>query len=105
QVCTRNSAKLCIVIIPSPADLIEDYDFCSIDRKKYPEYDPRAITRVMANAARQNEIPIVNLFDQFQSDNPRELYFRGGDNHWNDLGQQTAAKIVAREIERLGPTL
>jgi lysophospholipase L1-like esterase len=101
SVCRTNSTKLLVVIIPSPADLIDDYDFCAIDRQKYPEYVPQAITEVMAHAAKELRIPYINLFDQFQATNPKELYFRGGDNHWNDLGQQTAAKAVAHKIEQL----
>jgi lysophospholipase L1-like esterase len=101
SVCHTNSTKLLVVIIPSPADLIDDYDFCAIDHQKYPEYVPQAITEVMAHAAKELKIPYVNLFDQFQSSNPNELYFHGGDNHWNDLGQQQAAKAVAHKIEQL----
>lgn len=98
SVCRTGSAKLIVVIIPSPADLMDDYDFCSIDHLKYPDYEPRAITGVMEAAARRLRIPFVNLFDRFQAGDPKTLYFRGGDNHWNDLGQLTAAKAVADKI-------
>jgi hypothetical protein len=97
-VCVENSTTLVLVIIPSPADVIEDYDFCTIDRVKYPAYDPRTITGAMEEAAKRTGVPCVNLFDQFAESDPKQLYFRGGDNHWNDSGQQTAAKTVAMSL-------
>lgn len=97
-VCSENSVELLLVIIPSPADMMEDYDFCSIDRAKYPAYEPDAITAAMKEAAKFAGVPCVNLFDDFAASNPQQFYFRAGDNHWNDSGQQSAATTVAKSL-------
>ncbi len=99
--CRKNQAKLLLVIIPSPADLIEGYDFCAIDHQRYPRYDARALTDVAASAGRKLHLRAVNLFDPFQQHDPGKLYFRGGDNHWNDAGQRLAAEIVAPLVSEL----
>ena len=42
-----------------------------------------------------NNINYINLFDIFKNNNPDKLYFRAGDNHWNDKGQDIAAQETA----------
>jgi len=100
-VCRKNATQLFVVLIPSPADLIEDYDFCSIDQQRYPHYRPRAITNTMTHAAESLAVPFVNLFDAFAARDAKQLYFRGGDNHWNDQGQHEAAIVVAQALQVL----
>lgn len=99
--CERNKAQLLVVIIPSPADLIENYDFCAIDHALYPCYDPRRLTAVAADATRHQKLKSVNLFDSFTQHGASKLYFRGGNNHWNDDGQRVAAEVVAPEVVEL----
>lgn len=101
--CRRNHAQLLVVVIPSPADLIEGYDFCAIDHQRYPGYDAHALTDVVGSAARERKVRTVNLYEPFARRSPEKLYFRGGDNHWNDDGQLLAAEIVAPVLaEMLG---
>ncbi len=101
QVCKQNQTQLLVMVIPSPGDLIEDYDFCQIDREKYPDYEPQALSKLFADAAREQQLPVVNLFDPFSKSDAQRLYFRGGDNHWNDEGQKLAAEIVAPVVSRI----
>lgn len=101
NLCASHSVPLLLVIIPSPGDLIRDYDFYGIDRTRFPDYAPRAITDLMELAAVEVDIPCVNLFDTFSREDARELYFRAGDNHWNDKGQSVAAKVVAPIMKQL----
>ncbi|MDB5334646.1 MAG: hypothetical protein JWN70_265 [Planctomycetaceae bacterium] len=101
QVCVQNQTQLVVMIIPSPGDLIEGYDFCQIDHQKYPEYQPQALSNLFADAAREQHLPVVNLFDPFSKSDAQRLYFRGGDNHWNDEGQKLAAEIVAPVIAKI----
>jgi hypothetical protein len=93
--------KLLVMIIPSPADLMDNYDFCAIDRGRYPDYDPHRLTQSAEDAARGCQVPSINLFESFAKEHPERLYFRGGDNHWNDEGQRTAAEIVAPQVVKL----
>lgn len=99
--CNSHDSRLLVMIIPSPADLIEGYDFCRIDHQRYPDYQHRAITDVVQKACDKLQIEVVNLFDDFAKSDARQLYFRGGDNHWNDLGQQQAAAYVAPRVVEL----
>lgn len=99
--CRQNHARLLVVIIPSPADLIEGYDFCAIDHQRYPDYDPRALAAVAAGAASEQKVRAVNLSEPFSRRHPEKLYFRGGDNHWNDAGQAAGAEIVAPVLAEL----
>jgi len=91
-----------VVVIPSPGDLIADYEFYDLPAQHDPDYDPRRLTDWATTAAEEAGLPVVNLFDDFAAHNPRALYFRGGDNHWNDAGQALAARIVSTEISRRG---
>lgn len=102
-VCREHHAKLLVMIIPSPADLIENYDFCSIDHARYPDYDARALANVAVDAARDVKTSYVNLYDDMARHDPSSLYFRGGDNHWNDAGQRFAAEIVAPQLVEMLP--
>jgi len=101
NLCASHSVPLLLVIIPSPGDLIPDYDFYGIDRARFPDYAPRAISDLMQSAAVESHTPCVNLFDTFAHEDARELYFRAGDNHWNDKGQSVAAKAVAPALKQL----
>ena len=94
QVCEQHQTKLVVMVIPSPGDMIVGYDFCQVDRQQYPLYQPRALTDQFDNTAQREHLPVVNLFDAFSNADAKQLYFRGGDNHWNDAGQKLAAEIV-----------
>lgn len=101
KTCRQYQTQLLVVIIPSPADLIPGYDFCAIDAHAYPQYDSRALTEAAVRAAEKCQLPSINLYDAFAGHNPRSLYFRGGDNHWNDAGQKFAAETVAPAVVKL----
>lgn len=101
QICRKRDIRLLVMIIPSPADLIENYDFCAIDHQRYPDYDKHALTNIAEDAARGLQLPYVNLYEPFAQHDPAKLFFRGGDNHWNDAGQKLAAERVAPELQRM----
>ncbi len=86
-----------LMIIPSPIDACEDYDF-DVDKTKYPRYDPRALTSAVVAGAKTAGLPHVSLWDTFAANDPNSLYFHHGNNHWNDRGQTLAAAVVARRI-------
>jgi hypothetical protein len=49
-------------------------------------------------------VPGVDLFEVYRAHgDPLSLYLKGGDDHWNSVGQRIAAEAVAAKIIELGP--
>lgn len=88
-------APLVLVLIPAPADLFDVHETGRVDPSAYPAYRRSAMTDAMAEAARRAGVPYVDLFPVFHAKEPESLYFRGGDDHWNDAGQDLAAERMA----------
>lgn len=61
-------------------------------------YRPTNLSSFATASAEAADIPVVNLFEVFRSNDPSELYFKDSDNHWNDRGQALAAREVANFI-------
>lgn len=89
---------LLLLIIPSPIDVCEDYDGAQVDTRKYPGYRRPTLTTIIEESALRHAIPHINLFPPFRARNANELYFHGGDNHWNDAGQELAAELTANYV-------
>ena len=94
----RFDVPLLVMIVPSPIDVCNDYDSAQIDTKRYPDYRPATLTDAFRQLAASHSIPHVDLFDPFSKRDANELYFRGGNNHWNDEGQRVAAEIVGAYV-------
>ena len=67
--------------------------------ERYPGYDRRTLTAAVKNACAETGVAYVNLFNVFIENDPRSLYFKKDDNHWNDRGQDVAARATAQYIE------
>jgi lysophospholipase L1-like esterase len=93
---------LLILIVPSAHDAVPNYDYGRVDRVKFPEYRPEGMTDLLQGMARRHAIPFVNFFGPFMERGAGDLYFRGGEDHWNDRGQEVAASLVADEIVSSG---
>lgn len=90
------SIPLVLLIIPHPMDVLGGiHDSGEVDQEIYPEYEPEALTDVLMRIAEKHNIDSINLFDVFRQRDAAKLYFRGGDDHWNALGQEVAADVVA----------
>lgn len=90
---------LLAVIIPHPMDLLDgDHDSGLVDRERHPGYDPTALRDAAAAALAEAGIAAVDLFGAFRAADPRALYLKGGDDHWNAAGQDLAATLVAEAI-------
>lgn len=81
-----------VVIQPSVIDLTTNYTISYQDFAEYPEYRGTNLTSAVEHICLQNHISHVNLFDTFLRHYPETLFFKGGDNHWNDAGQDIAAQ-------------
>lgn len=79
-------------------DVCGGYDW-QIDRSKFPNYDPRIMTTIIAKAASKHGLPFINLVDVFHVKECNELYYHHGNKHWAPRAQQLAATKVA---DRLG---
>jgi hypothetical protein len=100
NILARNKGiEFLVLIQPSVVDMTEDnwtlnYNYL----QKFPGYNSRNLSDAVASICVSNNINSVNLFALFSANNPEELFFRGGNNHWTDQGQNLAAKETARYL-------
>ncbi len=93
--CADHDVPLVLLFIPSPIDVAEGYEYAQVASELHPQYRRAANTDALERIAERHGIPYVNLFDGFFQREAHTLYFRGGDDHWNDAGQRLAAENVA----------
>lgn len=86
--------KVLIVIEPSRVDLKNDNEFL----KRYPKYNNYNLTGEIQSMCKSSNHHCVDLFDVFMRNGAYTLFFKGDDNHWNDKGQDVAAKETALYI-------
>jgi len=104
EITDNLSIPLVLLIIPHPMDVLNGvHDSGEVDRQAYPEYRPEALTNTLQRIADEHNIDSVNLFDIYQQRDAAQLYFSGGDDHWNELGQEVAAEevtnyLISREL-------
>lgn len=91
-IATERGVEFLVLIQPSVVDLTENYKFSYKDLEKYPGYKNSNLTDAVSNVCKENNIYQINLFNSFQRNNPEELFFKGGNNHWNNRGQDLAAR-------------
>lgn len=96
-IAAENGTRWILVIIPDPMDCGRDYDV-PVDRVRFPTYDPRRLTRTLAEIATRVGISHVDLFETMREREGERLFFRWGDNHWNAVGQERSASAVARFV-------
>ena len=92
---------LVLVLIPHPIDVC-GHETAEVDRERYPDYDPRGLTAILEGIATRRGFEYVELFGPFRERGGRELYFKGLDPHWNDLGQDFGAEVVAEFLASSG---
>jgi hypothetical protein len=91
-VALSKGVELVVVIQPSVIDLTENFKFSFKHLEKYSGYQRSNLTNGVETICLANRIHHINLFNTFLKNNPERLYFRGGDPHWNNLGQRIAAR-------------
>ena len=86
-----------ILVIPSPIDACENYDV-KVDRAVYGQYEASRLSAAAAGAARRQGLPVVDLFVPFREAGADGLYYRHGNDHWNEEGQDLAARVVSEKV-------
>lgn len=95
ETAEKKGIQFLVVIEPSIVDLTENYLFSHEHLAEYPQYRKENLTDTTKNICVSNTIDVVDLFDVFSQNDPGNLFFRNKNNHWNDRGQDIAAKEVA----------
>lgn len=91
-----NGVPLAIMVVPHPMDLLGgDHASGFVDPAEYASYDPARLTDTMEDLAQKNGLPVLNLFQTFQTGDVNSLFLKGGDDHWNGAGQALAAEAMA----------
>ncbi len=86
------------VIIPSPVDLLPNYDILHVDQRLYPTFNPKVLTSDLDSALTALGAWHVNLEPSFRAHGAEELFMHVDDAHWSDTGQSFAARIVCSEV-------
>lgn len=91
--------KFLVIIQPSVIDLTKDNTVLNYEYlQKYPNYKRTNLTGEVEKICAFHNIHCINLFDVFLENSPEDLYFMARDGHWNDQGQELAAKETALYI-------
>jgi hypothetical protein len=94
----RAGVKFLVLIEPSAVDLTTNLTLSYRFLSKFPEYRPERLTQIIEGICAERGIASVNLFPVFKAASPDRLYFRDTDDHWNDAGQDVAAREVAKSV-------
>ena len=66
----------------------------------YPGYRKTNLAGAVEEICFRNDIDFVNLFTEFSTNNPETLFFKYPNAHWNDRGQDLAARETASYLMR-----
>jgi hypothetical protein len=101
-----HGTHLLVLIQPSVIDVTEANAFVTAAfLSRYPDYRRDRLSSVVDDLCARAEIDRVNLFPVFTENDPDSLYFVVNDNHWNDRGQDLAARTTADHIQGRLPGL
>ncbi len=93
---------LVVLIEPSSRDITRNLPNHHEELARFPEYDPRRMTRFLVDACEEAGLRHIDLYETFADfDDPGALYFQIDDNHWNDAGQRLAAEVTAAYLVAL----
>ncbi|MDQ2089956.1 alginate O-acetyltransferase AlgX-related protein [Marimonas arenosa] len=103
RVAEAHAVPIVAVIIPHPVDLLDgDHDSGWVNKAKYSEYSPTRLSDAMVSITVNSSIPTLNLFPVFKQTDVKSHFLRGGDDHWNSVGQKLAAEAVATFLSENG---
>ncbi|MCR9258144.1 MAG: SGNH/GDSL hydrolase family protein [Pseudomonadaceae bacterium] len=92
---------LVFMFIPHPIDVtMGNHESGVVDNLLWPDYDPNKLINTLEQICLPNNMRCVSLLEPFRARGGENLYLKGGDDHWNDSGQQLAAKEVISFLEK-----
>jgi hypothetical protein len=100
KLCKNNDIALFVLIIPSIHDLTQHISPTFIELQQYPAYEQNKVSTLTESMLKTLQISHINLFVPFAENNPESFFFND-EGHWNNNGQEFAAKLVAKEISEL----
>jgi hypothetical protein len=98
---TQRGTPFVLMIIPSPIDACDVYDV-KVDTVRFPRYERRRLSGAIDSLAERHGIRRLDLWTPFRANNACDLYYRGGDLHWNAKGQALAARLLADSLTAWG---
>jgi len=99
SVALSRGIEFLILIQPSVIDLTKENAVLNYEYlENYPNYKSTNLTDAVENISVESDIHHINLYDTFLYNDPENLFFKDGNDHWNDQGQDIAAKESASYI-------
>lgn len=99
SVADTHGIEFLVLVLPSVRDMSNSNSILHYEHlRTYPEYKRTNLTDPVINACQSNDIDCINLFVTYNGPDASSFYFRGKNDHWNDKGQDIAAKEVSRFI-------
>ncbi len=90
---------IAFLLIPHPIDVVGgDHASGKIDIAEYPNYLPDRLTDELFAICTRQRLHCLNLMDEFRAKGGASLFLKGGDDHWNDHGQEVAAEATAQFV-------
>jgi hypothetical protein len=104
DIAARADVPLVLLLIPHPLDVAlgEASDWGTVDRVRFPEYEGRNQIAPLEGAAKALGVPFLSLYDLYRSRGADLVYLHGGDDHWNEVGQASAARAMATLLSNRG---
>ncbi len=100
DLANEKGVQFLVQILPSSTDLTPSNYVLGNEflKRNFSEYDQIRLTNILLEITKELEIASVDLYPVFSNNNPESLFFRGENNHWNDKGQNLAAREMATFI-------
>lgn len=101
RICADEGVPFLVVIQPTSRDLTTNLRNHHEALADVPGYDRRRLDRWAQEICEEAQIDFVNLFEVFEATgSPARLYFPDPDPHWNEAGQDVAARAVAPRLRQ-----
>ena len=95
----KSNVKLLVQIQPSVVDLSKNGYINYDNLTQYKGYKRTNLSSFIEEMCKSEKISYLNLYQIYSENKPESLYFKGDNNHWNDAGQDLAAKVSASYIK------
>ncbi len=95
RVTAAHAVELVVLIQPSVRDVATNKQPHYEHFEAFPGYRRDRLTSTVDDICERNSIRRINLFPLFLENDPSSLYFPRDNDHWNERGQDLAARATA----------